>query len=670
MYLSKYNDLYWIYLHLNNNSIMPPFTKRKSLHCLKNNLKLHRITPQSKGSAGAPKLTPETKDETCLEQVTKLVRPSASEGALACVRDDIIPYRLRPKRTPTATAISSQEEKNVSGYRIVSMEKLEVSMNTFLEEHSTASPGCKVSFGLDSKSELNRGICTSVAFRCLRCQFVCSPHKLYNEQTQRIGSRGPLCGDLNIRFALALQNTGVAIEAGREILATLDIPCPATCTLQKACNFVSDKVVDLSEQVMADNRAKVRSVLSHSKQEKLIAESDVSYNNAPKGRSFYQPGTQAFCPLVENATSQKLIIAHNTVNKLCKRCQLHGQHHKGKCSANYGLQCPIGNAERVLGGANAKVLLTDESPLIPNRIVTDNDGSIFRGMKEIVSAHDPDMLFEKQDCTIHISRGQMRLGMGSSWSAAFAGKKNTPARKVFVQDMVHAVCKRSSAELNGARTKYSRNDVQFKRAVQEARETIVSCMEGNHDKCNKSFICPKSKRRTPHQRHMPKKQDLPKTMKSEDRVLLQKIIDYKLCDAMIERQLCVANTNKCEAFHNKMFRSLPKHHTYSRNVYGRVGTQVISGSMGRFRGVVRSCDEVSAPLAETGPGRMTLRKLAESDKYYSEYGRKNSTKRNRKFRGKMSKWTKRSTGSLYNTSQLHPTMTDDHSYGLRKGKHN
>ena len=258
--------------------------------------------------------------------------------------------------------------------------------------------------------------------------------------------RGRHSGNLNVILALGLQNTGIGVHAIIELFAILDIPAPSITGLQRACNKVSDQLTSLNKDVMCENREKVRKVMNICHESNLILESDVSYNNAPKGRSFSQPGTQSFCPLIEQNTSQKFIVAHTITNKLCKRCQLYGKQHSGTCSANYNKYAPIGNSERTAAKQNMNMLLADLDPLLPTVVVTDNDGKIVCGMNDALSNKTPELpLIIKEDCAVHVSRTQRRRCMSANWSVPFAGRNGKPARKMFIHDLTVSISKRCSA---------------------------------------------------------------------------------------------------------------------------------------------------------------------------------------------------------------------------------
>ena len=471
------------------------------------------------------------------ENVNMHVRPSVSTAMLWGSRQNTLPYKLRASTTSNgANIVDGANETDlpfIAGYRIVSLYQMEMCMNEFLIKHSQASPLCIPQIHFLAQGEQIRGMCITEVLTCTTCHYTSVPCQLYSEVATTEGqTKGRKAGDLNVRLALGILHTGIGMREDRELFAVLDLPVPSASSLQSMCNKASDMLVILSNEVMAENRQKVKNVMHVWNDKKLIVESDTSYNNPIKGRSFHQPGTQAFCPLVEQVTYKKLIVAYNIKNKLCKRCQLYGKNHDGVCSANYCKSEPIGNAEVALGRDNMDDLLKDPAGLVPTTVVTDNDGKILKGMNDALKTKFPMETIQKEDCGIHVSRGQRRKCMAQPWSVQFAGKKNTPIRQRFIQDLTNAVVKRCSGEMKAIKLFASGKD--FVSTVQQAKDTIIPCFTGNHTACKMSYVCPAHFGRTAHARHLPGKKSL-SGMTVSDVKHLKGVIDYKLSCSMIAR---------------------------------------------------------------------------------------------------------------------------------------
>jgi hypothetical protein len=87
------------------------------------------------------------------------------------------------------------------------------------------------------------------------------------------------------------------------------------------CNRVEDINITL---MMIDNQRYIRRVNQLLSQgDEVDVETDTSYNNRPQAG--FEAATQSFCPVVENNTSRKLVLALQMANKLC--CKRNCLHH-------------------------------------------------------------------------------------------------------------------------------------------------------------------------------------------------------------------------------------------------------------------------------------------------------------------------------------------------------
>ena len=600
--------------------------------------------------------------------IKPIVRPSKSMSDLAGDADLIKPYKLRSLASRCKPSCLLADNDSTKGNRVVSLDKVMVAFNMFVTQHHMASPTCEVpSMVFCPSKEKILGLCVSETIFCKECGFEMVGLKFYDEVSD--GDRkGPKPGKLNIQFAVAITSTGTGVRAAQEMLAVMDIPAPSKRILQNRCNQVNDQLVKLSKEVLSDNRRKVQALMEVWDTKILCTESDVAYNNPPKGRSFYQAGTQAFCPLVENITQKKLIVAYNVANKLCKRCQLQGKGHDGHCSANYKMSEPIGNAEKTLAFQNMTDLLNDSTQLLPSTVTTDNDGKIASGMA-LASYQSKVGGVRKGDCTIHVTRNQRKKCCTAKWSAQFAGLAGSTRRTTFIKDLADAITKRCSGELSGCIRHINKqaSEEEYLRHAGDARSTIIPCFMGNHSKCSKSFVCPRRKRQKPHVRHLPQKRYL-SNLTPQDSQLLQNIIDYKLSDRMLLRQRNFSNTNKCEALHKKVFRSLPKDNTFSRNVFGRVGSQIVSASLGKAKGILKTLETTCTPLSTSGPGEKALQQLSSFDQYDSSRRRTREYKRRRKHHDLARKKLTCVKGSYYEHDHLHPNANEEHAYAVNMTK--
>ena len=77
------------------------------------------------------------------------------------------------------------------------------------------------------------------------------------------------------------------------LLFALDIPSISEYGLTRQVNIVSPKLGAINEVIMKDNVRKSRMVKEHRQDtcNSVTCMTDTCYNNRPKGRAMYQPGT-------------------------------------------------------------------------------------------------------------------------------------------------------------------------------------------------------------------------------------------------------------------------------------------------------------------------------------------------------------------------------------------
>ena len=142
---------------------------------------------------------------------------------------------------------------------------------------------------------------------------------------------------------------------------------------------------------------------------------------------------------------------------------------------------------------------------------------------------------------------------------------------------------------------------------------------------------------------------------------LHEVVDYKMGNSAMMRQLHLQNTNKSEAFHRKMFTTLPKAGgTYTKNVLSRAHGQLLQVSHGVNGATYRLYEQGHVPLSAHGPGRKTLQHLSQRDRYWAERAKSFAIKRQRKCCDKKRRLLKRASGSLYETGKYH--AKNDHVY--------
>ena len=579
---------------------------------------------------------------------TDLSTRAESEESPVVVKDGVAVYfnRLRPSKKNIG--------KNSTGNRIVSLNCMTTAMNKFLSEHHSHSPTCQPVVELCPENEILQGLCVQESFRCSNCTFVLTNQPLFEYVEDSAGTRGPIPGKLNYQVAAALTKLPIGNSSLRLLLAGLDIPPPCKATLQQKANEVDELIKDINDQSMKLNQAKVRLVCQvRGKIDKgmalIDAETDVSYNNPPKGRAMSQPGTQAFCNLIESETPQKRVIAFNVASKLCPKCTQyrdkdgHCPGHPGLCTQTEpDIETKFSCIEEHLSEANFK----DLSDIQVVHLCTDNDAKLLKGAKKV----QPDTT--KQDCSVHVSRNQIRQIHNTNLSDTFFGSISKKEKSGFLNKVGQAISKRCTAELNEGLRQCAGNDEQFYQTVSEAKDNILSCLSGDHTLCRKkSFICDGSEYSIKNSvSGLPN--ELPLSISEEDRQDLAKVIDYKLSMPMLERQHKGLTTNKSEATHKRLNRSLPKSNTWSRTFGGRAHSAILNASEGTGQSVINISKKMGTSLSETG--QKLLKAIDREELYHARHRQSLRHKVLRKSR----RTRKLAQKSGYKKCQLHPTVKE------------
>ncbi|KAI8486495.1 hypothetical protein Bbelb_357300 [Branchiostoma belcheri] len=435
-------------------------------------------------------------------------------------------------------------------------------------------------------------------------------------------------------------------------------------------------------------------------------------------------------PVMETETDDQLMIGYGFSNKLCKIGEsLRAQGvenpcpgHDGHCSANFDPAEPIGNAERVMGAQVAWDMLGD-APVVLAKLLLDNDGKVIEGAQETYNKlretycalkwmrhednlQDPNpsssthgqggekdhrviggemwergISIEKEDCTVHVSRGQRRAVFRLKLSPQIILGKPIPsgskcktsgvvAKKTrFCHILGHALSRRCQAELAAARRRHPTDHAKFYAAVSGAKSNILDCFSGNHTKCKDLSSTCKARPNDPTYRpkHLPWGRYL--CMTADDRAALMTAVEYKLSGEMVQRQRNLRSNNKCEATHQVLLKSVPKSKTWKRNAAGRAASAAHSVAVGGMgESIVRILATLGCKLRPGGPASKFLSwadKKAKADRV---------RQRSAAFKSRRAQawWRKENAkrGSGYRPEQLHPNYSKEHSYSQADTKCN
>ena len=140
-------------------------------------------------------------------------------------------------------------------------------------------------------------------------------------------------------------------------------------------------------------------------------------------------------------------------------------------------------------------------------------------------------------------------------------------------------------------------------------------------------------------------------------------MNYKLSEEMISRQYAQLNTNKSEATHRRMFKSVPKSITWVRNYKSRAHSAIHSASLGTGQSVEALNDIMGAPISSETKYR--LRSLDRRDSYFAQRSKSMGAKIRRKQSKARQLHMKDAYRAGYKTGMMHPSVRKDHDYTRR-----
>ena len=304
---------------------------------------------------------------------------------------------------------------------------------------------------------------------------------------------------------------------------------------------------------MMDDNIQILKILKQHREESsngMTCMTDTCYNNPPKGRSMYQPGTQCVTPMLECKTSKYMVIALTSTSKLCMkgpRCNLS----HGGCTAAMPVETPISSAEK-----NA---LIDNVKQVEMRGLTVEDvvcdGTATKQLN--------DLNIKKQHCLVHMARCHMR----------------------FKQKLSRAISCRCTMELATTRQLHETNDEDFLSATSKAKDNILNCFSGDHSTCKESsLICTGGGKADSFPKYLPHNRAI--EMNRSDRAALQAVINYRLSRDASYKQRKLQTTNKVEAMHLSCLKLNPKMKTYKRNFSYRNHSAIHSNAIGSLKSIL------------------------------------------------------------------------------------
>ena len=509
--------------------------------------------------------------------------------------------------------------------------------------------------------ERRKGLVVSQSLKCMWCSFETDFFKLY-EEVPAEKKRGSRPAVTNVALQVALMHTSIGNDKGRTLLSALDIPVPNEKSMRAISRYVSDTLVEVADEGMAE---KLQAVTGRAKAVHLKA--DTRYNTARPGshRSTGLPLTsQAITLAIENNSGQNFIVGQHTQNKICVKgtaMRLKGEEvecpgHSG-CTANVHRYESL--TEKAAGIAIGRQMA--EQGVTVTTVTTDGDAKFAKGLQEVTQTP-----VKRLADTTHLGQSQIRKGKNISWSEnVFPGVKTRAKKQACGRALANDMKNRSFSILKKLHEHHSGKIQDIQNAASSVVSAVVMCYQGDCRHCSKettscaggegndNWIMKSSLLQEHNIRHL--------NLTQSDIVEMKKNLDMVLSSEALDKTQLLSNTNCNEAANRAVSVSLPKNLKFSVNLRGRLACVVEVWNQGPGKAALRQRVRLRLP---TSKGlRRFLRTLQRRHQRQKAYTRAASTKLRRRRRDTAQRqgkreWTAQSQ-SDYAKGQLDEI---DHSY--------
>ena len=576
------------------------------------------------------------------EQNTEWDRPSLDEycdAVCMSTEDVILPTKLRPAKPVISRTWNDEEKINSEENIIANIQSLgQLLQNS--TTHQCDQPSMTVSI------TKRLGLCVTGRAVCLHCHFHSTDVPLYTTVKK---TRGPESGALNDGLVLALTKSKMGVSDARFLMCCLNINPPDSRGLQRKLNQVCDRVEEINSASMVNNQRYVQRVNQLlGRGNEVHIETDTSYNNRPQAG--FEAATQSFCPVVENNTPRKLVLALHTANKLC--CKRNCHNHE-KCKKNYTSEDSIASSESKLLRKNLD-FIQNQNILKPRSITSDASAQIQKTIRDY--SRENNIPIHHYHCFIHKLRTLQKNVRNIKMRTILPAGQD---RDAYIQRLATCVRARIRCELVKIR-KLCRTDQSFLRHAESAVLNVLPCFSGRHDNCKKtSFTCTAhlpgySTKFLPYGKHL--------DLDYADLDSIQSVICKHFRREGLQKVCQLSTTNKWENLHQRVFTYAPKNTTWARNFTAMCHSAVHSASHGSGQSVVLLAKEVGLKWKTSGPFHKHMVKRDQQSRYHRQ--RKQTTQyRASRYLTRRRKTTKKIRElSLYNNAG--PSTSNEHSYGL------
>ena len=223
--------------------------RRKSLFT-----KGHHLSPSCRSERPAvTQTTDSTPRKICrLSQTMQYNIENSPVGPPVSMDQPDMPMFLRPSKD--AEELSAIECTEDESYRILSHHKVLELFNKALSDHKD----CPGNLSWDRHAEKKWGLCWIMGLKCMTCSFRTGSHKLYYEIPRQ--RRGRKSASANVGIQVGLTQSMISNSSLRHILMSTNIKPPSEQGMQRQANNIGDRLVELNQQDMHDQRLAVKAV--------------------------------------------------------------------------------------------------------------------------------------------------------------------------------------------------------------------------------------------------------------------------------------------------------------------------------------------------------------------------------------------------------------------------
>lgn len=353
---------------------------------------------------------------------------------------------------------------------------------------------------------------------------------------------------------------------------------------------------------------------------------DRQYNNPLRNcrkKNPFVPATQTRDTVCENATTSKFVIMYHQENKLCKSGEMSpssfGQQctsakHGHKCTATRPAHFNMGD-EREGGVQCATKLLECTEPVLADRITTDADGCLAKGMNSVMrrkTGKEMESLLDPSHLNRSLCAAVSQANFSSDMFPGNSAKERNRVQDRFADDVSH----RAQAEAHHISIKCGNDTASMKRLAAKAIDAIPNCYMGDHVKCKQnSHVC-HGKYKYPYLSRYVRGRFI---LTSKDEEILKTILEKRIGDEAIERTKYRTSSQKSESMNHAYAMTNPKGTlTFSRNGASRDHSAIHLVNNQHANSIIKKCEATGCPITAGSPAAKALAAMDKKQQYHKK----------------------------------------------------